>query len=87
MVPQPVGFERLQVILRTFCLRRTKSQQVGSPPRALVDLPPITVSVNKVRLAPSEQELYDAVYSHARCVPHTAALVIDTNLSEGLSRV
>eukprot|EP00927_Polykrikos_kofoidii_P040089 TRINITY_DN34327_c0_g2_i1.p1 TRINITY_DN34327_c0_g2~~TRINITY_DN34327_c0_g2_i1.p1 ORF type:complete len:1077 (+),score=209.48 TRINITY_DN34327_c0_g2_i1:61-3291(+) len=58
-----VGFERLQVLLRTWCLRRTKDMQILDPisgsPRSLLSLPPKRLEVVSVPLDSETRVLYD----------------------------
>ena len=67
----PIAFERLQVILKTFCLRRTKSQQVSSDDgskSSLLSLPPISQTVMRVDLNANEKDLYDQMFARGRGV-------------------
>jgi len=65
----PVGFERLQVVLRTWCLRRTKGMQILDPasglPRPLLMLPQKSLEVVKVPLDPADRVLYDRLFQCA----------------------
>eukprot|EP00929_Paragymnodinium_shiwhaense_P049077 TRINITY_DN24769_c1_g3_i1.p1 TRINITY_DN24769_c1_g3~~TRINITY_DN24769_c1_g3_i1.p1 ORF type:complete len:1067 (-),score=226.70 TRINITY_DN24769_c1_g3_i1:152-3352(-) len=58
-----VGLERLQVLLRTWCLRRTKDMKIVDAEtglaRPLLMLPQKTVEVVRVPLDPADRVLYD----------------------------
>mmetsp|Transcript_46753 Transcript_46753/g.111191 ORF Transcript_46753/g.111191 Transcript_46753/m.111191 type:complete len:958 (+) Transcript_46753:80-2953(+) len=64
------GFERLQVLLRTWCLRRTKDMKVKDPltgvQQSLLQLPEKSVEVVKVPLSPTDRALYDNLFGCAR---------------------
>lgn len=57
------GFERLQVLLRTWCLRRTKDMAITDPEtgasRPLLILPKKTLEIVRVPLDPGDRILYD----------------------------
>ncbi|PVI01811.1 hypothetical protein DM02DRAFT_671025 [Periconia macrospinosa] len=50
----PEGFKRLQILVRTTCLRRTK-ESIGD----VLNLPPRKEETESVQLHPHDQELYD----------------------------
>ena len=59
------------MILKTFCLRRTKSQQVSSDDgskSALLALPPISQTVMRVDLNDNEKGLYNQMFARAQGV-------------------
>ena len=61
----PVGFERLQVLMDTICLRRTKSDKKpdGSP---LVVLPKKTVIIRDVEMTDEERLCYAIYHKYAQ---------------------
>lgn len=64
-----VGFERLQVLLRSWCLRRTKAMRIKDPnsgqERPLLLLPPKSVEVCRVPLESGDRVLYDRLFNCA----------------------
>mmetsp|Transcript_98320 Transcript_98320/g.194817 ORF Transcript_98320/g.194817 Transcript_98320/m.194817 type:complete len:1042 (-) Transcript_98320:237-3362(-) len=64
-----VGFERLQIFLRSWCLRRTKGMQITDSvtglPRPLLMLPEKRVEVVRVPLDPGDRVLYDRLFNLA----------------------
>lgn len=64
-----VGFERLQVLLRSWCLRRTKAMRIQDPnsgqERPLLLLPPKSVEVCRVPLESGDRVLYDRLFNCA----------------------
>jgi len=85
----PVGFERLQVLLKTWCLRRTKDMRVGDPeggpPRPLLRLPRKTLEVLRVPLDAGDRALYDRLFDGARA--HVKKLERDSALGANYSQV
>ncbi|CAK0890013.1 unnamed protein product [Prorocentrum cordatum] len=65
----PVGLERLQILLRTWCLRRTKDMRILDPasgaPRPLLLLPEKRVEVARVPLDAADRRLYDRLLGAA----------------------
>eukprot|EP00747_Dinoflagellata_sp_TGD_P094869 gnl/TRDRNA2_/TRDRNA2_166268_c0_seq1.p1 gnl/TRDRNA2_/TRDRNA2_166268_c0~~gnl/TRDRNA2_/TRDRNA2_166268_c0_seq1.p1 ORF type:complete len:672 (-),score=124.39 gnl/TRDRNA2_/TRDRNA2_166268_c0_seq1:87-1823(-) len=65
-----VGFERLQVLLRTWCLRRTKDMKITDTTtgslRPLLMLPQKTVELVRVPLDSGDRKLYDTLFECAR---------------------
>jgi len=65
-----VGLERLQVLLRMWCLRRTKDMSILDPatgaPRPLLSLPQKTVEVVRVPLDPADRVFYDRLFNCVR---------------------
>lgn len=55
----PKGFARLQQLVGTFCLRRTKDEYVNGQP--LVPLPTKTAHIIDLELSPAERRIYDAI--------------------------
>eukprot|EP00249_Psilotum_nudum_P023028 c28730_g1_i2 orf=268-2055(+) len=53
------GFARLQALMMTIALRRSKDMRIDG--KRLVDLPQKTVSIYNVELSPEDRELYDKV--------------------------
>mgnify|MGYP002803377023 FL=1 len=63
-----VGFERLQVVLRSWCLRRTKDQRItdaDGKQRPLLLLPSKSVEVYRVPLEPADRVLYERLFNCA----------------------
>lgn len=84
-----VGFERLQILLRTWCLRRTKGMSIRDPntgaPRPLLLLPQKTLEVVQVPLDPGDRALYDKLFA---CVSkHVKELEEANRLGEGFTQI
>eukprot|EP00123_Amoebidium_parasiticum_P011410 comp20695_c0_seq1/m.26967 comp20695_c0_seq1/g.26967 ORF comp20695_c0_seq1/g.26967 comp20695_c0_seq1/m.26967 type:complete len:646 (-) comp20695_c0_seq1:110-2047(-) len=66
----PVGLERLQLLISFRCLRRTKDMKVSigknMPLVPLVSLPPKQATVVEVDLSPRERQLYDKLFGMCR---------------------
>lgn len=64
-----VGFERLQVLLRMWCLRRTKDMRIidvtSGLPRPLLTLPQKAMKIVKVPLDPADRLVYDRLFKFA----------------------
>lgn len=64
-----VGFERLQVLLRSWCLRRTKDMRISDPhtgqERPLLLLPSKSLEVVRVPLESGDRVLYDRLFNCA----------------------
>ena len=63
----PIGFERLQVLIDAVCLRRTKTDKRpdGSP---IVTLPNKTIITREVELSEDERTVYDAFLNHYQMI-------------------
>ena len=61
----PVGFERLQIVIDAVCLRRTKYDKTKDG-RPLVPLPSKTIHQRTVQLNKEERKVYDVIYNDAR---------------------
>lgn len=65
----PIGFERLQILLRTWCLRRTKDMRIEDEntgvPRPLLMLPQKTSEVVRVPMDPGDRALYEKLFGLA----------------------
>ena len=59
------GYERLNIILQKVLLRRTKMQTNKDGAR-LINLPPRSVLVEKIKFSPKEREMYENYYMAAR---------------------
>jgi len=57
----PEGVQKLRVLLRAVCMRRTKDLLVST-------LPPRTIEVHRLQMQGAEKEAYDALYSSTRCI-------------------
>ncbi|KAJ4798439.1 hypothetical protein LUZ62_049685 [Rhynchospora pubera] len=58
------GYKKLQAVLKTIMLRRTKGSLLDGKP--IISLPPKTVSLKKVRFSPDERSFYSALESESR---------------------
>ena len=63
----PIGFERLQVLIDAVCLRRTKTDKRpdGSP---IVTLPNKTIITREVELSEDERTVYDVYLTHFQMI-------------------
>ena len=61
----PLGFERLQVLMDTICLRRTKSDH-GPDGKLLVALPSKKLLIREIELNEEERLCYEMYNSHAQ---------------------
>ncbi|XP_024518098.1 putative SWI/SNF-related matrix-associated actin-dependent regulator of chromatin subfamily A member 3-like 1 [Selaginella moellendorffii] len=61
---EPVGFARLQGLMSSISLRRTKETKVNG--KKLVDLPPKIITVFPVDLSPEDRSLYDKMEKDGR---------------------
>jgi SNF2 family DNA or RNA helicase len=58
------GYKKLQAVLKTIMLRRTKGTLLDGEP--IINIPAKTVSLKKVRFAPDERSFYSALESESR---------------------
>jgi len=58
--------ERMNTLVRSMLLRRTKDQKSSATGQALVDLPTRTVTEHKFQLKPREKIVYDKVFSFSQ---------------------
>lgn len=58
------GYKKLQAVLKTIMLRRTKGSLLDGKP--IINLPSKTVSLKKVRFSPDERSFYSALEAESR---------------------
>ncbi|CAG8482035.1 6832_t:CDS:10, partial [Cetraspora pellucida] len=58
------GIDRLACLIRTTCLRRTKDMKFNG--QSILDLPPITSYLHKVKFTPEEKKKYDLMDETAK---------------------
>ncbi|CAI9087534.1 OLC1v1021621C2 [Oldenlandia corymbosa var. corymbosa] len=58
------GYKRLQAVLKTIMLRRTKGSLIDGEP--IINLPPKTIKLHKVDFSPEEREFYQTLESDSR---------------------
>ncbi|CAM8987954.1 unnamed protein product [Rhodiola kirilowii] len=58
------GYKKLQVLLRTVMLRRTKDTRIGGEP--IINLPPKSIQLNKVDFSPEERMFYSKLEAESR---------------------
>lgn len=58
------GFSRLQSVLETILLRRTKDQKVNDAP--IVSLPPKVINIRKITCRPDEEEFYQNLWNSSK---------------------
>ncbi|KAJ3032043.1 UNVERIFIED_CONTAM: hypothetical protein HDU68_008076 [Siphonaria sp. JEL0065] len=63
-----IGVDRLQTLMKSITLRRTKQQKINGKP--ILTLPERRDAIQYLDLAPTEQELYDKVHSKGRAFYH-----------------
>lgn len=56
----PEAQQRLQIVLKSVCIRRTK-QMKDNEGKPLVTLPPVSEYIHRIKLSPEEQAVYDTV--------------------------
>uniref|UniRef100_A0A7N0TPX8 Helicase-like transcription factor CHR28 n=1 Tax=Kalanchoe fedtschenkoi TaxID=63787 RepID=A0A7N0TPX8_KALFE len=58
------GYKKLQVLLRTVMLRRTKDTYIGGEP--IINLPPKSIQLSKVDFSPDERMFYSKLEAESR---------------------
>ncbi|KAI9227603.1 MAG: SNF2 family N-terminal domain-containing protein [Piptocephalis tieghemiana] len=69
----PMGYDNLKLLMRTLCIRRTKSMRLEGKP--LVNLPPCTVYLHRIPFATEEEKrVYHLMEDQARKVAQRAMM-------------